>query len=183
MRKLKTTLLQIGDLLLTAGPVLLLAIGLMVVAYRVLSPTPPKRMVLATGPAQGAYAEFGPRYATALKKHGIEVELRTTRGSQENLALLQSGEVDVLSRQTTWTLTRDTANGLNFTGINYFDGQGFMVAKKLGVSSAKELSGATVCVQTGTTTELNARAVAGARAGAPGLPQAHRGLGHRPHRA
>ncbi|MDP4300052.1 TAXI family TRAP transporter solute-binding subunit [Leptothrix discophora] len=94
MRKLKTTLLQIGDLLLTAGPVLLLAIGLMVLAYRVLSPTPPQRMVLATGPAQGAYAEFGPRYASALKKHGIEVELRTTKGSQENLALLQSGEVE-----------------------------------------------------------------------------------------
>lgn len=75
--------------------------------------------------------------------------------AQARLTALQSGEIDLLSRNTTWTLTRDTANGLNFTGINYFDGQGFMVAKKLGVSSAKELSGATVCVQTGTTTELN----------------------------
>ena len=75
--------------------------------------------------------------------------------AQARLTALQSGEIDLLSRNTTWTLTRDTANGLNFTGINYFDGQGFMVAKKLGVTSAKELSGATVCVQTGTTTELN----------------------------
>ena len=75
--------------------------------------------------------------------------------AQARLTALQSGEIDLLSRNTTWTLTRDTANGLNFTGVNYYDGQGFMVAKKLGVTSAKELSGATVCVQTGTTTELN----------------------------
>jgi general L-amino acid transport system substrate-binding protein len=75
--------------------------------------------------------------------------------AQARLTAVQSGEVDLLSRNTTWTLTRDTANGLNFTGVNYYDGQGFMVGKKLGVSSAKELSGATVCVQTGTTTELN----------------------------
>jgi general L-amino acid transport system substrate-binding protein len=75
--------------------------------------------------------------------------------AQARLTALQSGEIDLLSRNTTWTLTRDTANGLNFTGINFYDGQGFMVLKKLGVKSAKELSGATVCVQTGTTTELN----------------------------
>jgi general L-amino acid transport system substrate-binding protein len=75
--------------------------------------------------------------------------------AQARLTAVQSGEVDLLSRNTTWTLTRDTANGLNFTGVNYYDGQGFMVPKKLGVSGAKELSGATVCVQTGTTTELN----------------------------
>ena len=75
--------------------------------------------------------------------------------AQARLTAVQSGEVDLLSRNTTWTLTRDTANGLNFTGVNYYDGQGFMVAKKLGVSSARDLSGATVCVQTGTTTELN----------------------------
>jgi general L-amino acid transport system substrate-binding protein len=75
--------------------------------------------------------------------------------AQARLTALQSGEIDLLSRNTTWTLTRDTANGLNFTGVNYYDGQGFMVPKKLAVSSAKQLSGATVCVQTGTTTELN----------------------------
>ena len=75
--------------------------------------------------------------------------------TQARLTALQSGEIDLLSRNTTWTLTRDTANGLNFAGVNYYDGQGFMVPKKAGVTSAKQLSGATVCVQTGTTTELN----------------------------
>jgi general L-amino acid transport system substrate-binding protein len=75
--------------------------------------------------------------------------------TQARLTALQSGEIDLLSRNTTWTLTRDTANGLNFTGVTYYDGQGFMVPKKAGVTSAKQLSGATVCVQTGTTSELN----------------------------
>ena len=75
--------------------------------------------------------------------------------AQQRFTALQSGEVDLLVRTTTWTLTRDTALGFDFTGINYYDGQGFMVNKKLGVKSAKELNGATVCVQPGTTTELN----------------------------
>ena len=75
--------------------------------------------------------------------------------AQARLTALQSGEIDMLARNTTWTLTRDTANGLNFTNVNYYDGQGFMVGKAAGIKSAKELSGATVCVQTGTTTELN----------------------------
>jgi general L-amino acid transport system substrate-binding protein len=75
--------------------------------------------------------------------------------AQQRFTALQSGEVDILSRTTTITLTRDTALGFDFTGINYYDGQGFMVSKKLGVKSAKELNGATVCVQPGTTTELN----------------------------
>ena len=68
---------------------------------------------------------------------------------------LQSGEVDVLSRNTTWTFTRDAGLGLNFVGVLYYDGQGFMVKKKLGVTTAKKLSGAAVCTNTGTTTELN----------------------------
>ncbi|HEV2100455.1 MAG TPA: amino acid ABC transporter substrate-binding protein [Stellaceae bacterium] len=75
--------------------------------------------------------------------------------AQQRFTALQSGEVDVLSRNTTWTLQRDTDLGLNFTAVVYYDGQGFMVAKKLGVKSAKELNGATICVQPGTTTELN----------------------------
>jgi general L-amino acid transport system substrate-binding protein len=75
--------------------------------------------------------------------------------AQQRFTALQSGEVDLLSRNTTWTLTRDTSLGLNFAGVTYYDGQGFMVPKKLGVTSAKELDGATVCVQPGTTTELN----------------------------
>ncbi|GGX41236.1 amino acid ABC transporter substrate-binding protein [Saccharospirillum salsuginis] len=73
----------------------------------------------------------------------------------QRFTALQSGEVDVLSRNTTWTTTRDTSLGLNFAGINYYDGQGFMVRKDLGVTSAKQLSGAAICVEPGTTTELN----------------------------
>jgi len=68
---------------------------------------------------------------------------------------LQNSEVDVLARNTTWTMSRDTALGLAFVGVNFYDGQGFMVKKALGVNSALQLSGATVCVQSGTTTELN----------------------------
>ena len=68
---------------------------------------------------------------------------------------LQAGEIDVLSRNTTWTLSRDVDLGLTFVGVNYYDGQGFIGRKALGVMSAKELDGASVCIQTGTTTELN----------------------------
>ena len=75
--------------------------------------------------------------------------------AKERFTALQSGEVDVLSRTTTWTMSRDSAMGLSFVGIMYVDGQGLMVPKKLGVKSAKELNGASVCVATGTTTELN----------------------------
>ncbi|MDS4069132.1 MAG: amino acid ABC transporter substrate-binding protein [Candidatus Competibacter sp.] len=75
--------------------------------------------------------------------------------AKERFTALQSGEVDVLSRNTTWTSSRDSAQGMNFTGVTYYDGQGFLVNKKLGVKSAKQLDGATVCVQAGTTTELN----------------------------
>ena len=75
--------------------------------------------------------------------------------AKERLAALQSGEIDVLVRNTTWTQTRDTSLGLNFAGVNYYDGQGFMIRKSLGVKSALELDGASVCIQTGTTTEMN----------------------------
>jgi general L-amino acid transport system substrate-binding protein len=73
----------------------------------------------------------------------------------ERFTALQSGEVDLLSRNTTWTLTRDTSLGLDFVGVTYYDGQGFMAPEALGVRSALELDGASVCVQPGTTTELN----------------------------
>ena len=79
----------------------------------------------------------------------------TPLSAKERFTALQSGEVDMLSRNTTWTATRDTALGLNFAGVNYYDGQGFMVRKSLGVTSAKQLGGAAVCTNTGTTTELN----------------------------
>jgi general L-amino acid transport system substrate-binding protein len=75
--------------------------------------------------------------------------------AKERFTALQSGEIDMLSRSTTWTLTRDASLGLNFAGVNYYDGQGFLVNKNIGVNSAKELDGATVCIQAGTTTELN----------------------------
>jgi general L-amino acid transport system substrate-binding protein len=75
--------------------------------------------------------------------------------AQQRFTALQSGEVDVLSRNTTWTLSRDTSLGLDFVAVSFYDGQGFMVPRKLNVKSAKELNGATVCVQPGTTTELN----------------------------
>ena len=74
---------------------------------------------------------------------------------QQRFTALQSGEVDLLSNNSTWTLTRDTALGLDFVGITYYDGQGFMVNKKLGVKSAKELNGASICVLSGSTSELN----------------------------
>jgi general L-amino acid transport system substrate-binding protein len=75
--------------------------------------------------------------------------------AKDRFTALQSGEVDVLARNSTYTMSRDTQLGLEFPAINYYDGQGFMVRKKLGVSSAKELNGASVCTQQGTTTELN----------------------------
>jgi general L-amino acid transport system substrate-binding protein len=75
--------------------------------------------------------------------------------TQQRFTVLQSGEADILTRNTTWTALRDTEQGLNFAPVTYYDGQGFMVAKKTGIKSAKELDGATICVQPGTTTELN----------------------------
>jgi general L-amino acid transport system substrate-binding protein len=75
--------------------------------------------------------------------------------AKDRFTALQSGEIDVLSRNTTWTLSRDTSLGANFTGVIYYDGQGFLVKKALKVNSALELNSASVCVQTGTTTEQN----------------------------
>jgi general L-amino acid transport system substrate-binding protein len=79
----------------------------------------------------------------------------TPATTQQRFTSLQSGEVDLLSRNTTWTLSRDASLGFNFVGVNFYDGQGFMVPKKLNVKSAKQLNGATICVLPGTTTELN----------------------------
>jgi len=83
-----------------------------------------------------------------------KIKYVTTTGKTRFTAL-SSGEVDMLARNTTWTFSRDTDLKLDFVGVNYYDGQGFMVPTELGVSSAKELDGASVCIQTGTTTELN----------------------------
>jgi len=94
---LRQTLLSIRDLLATVGPFVLLALALLVPAYYVLDPTPPKKVVLATGAEQGAYHAFGKRYQAILKPYGIQVELRNTHGAAENLALLRdpSSEVQI----------------------------------------------------------------------------------------
>jgi general L-amino acid transport system substrate-binding protein len=94
--------------------------------------------------------------AVAAAVFGDATKVRfTPLTAQQRFTALQSGEIDVLSRNTTWTLSRDTSLGFNFTGATYYDGQGFMVPRKLNIKSAKQLNGATVCVQPGTTTELN----------------------------
>jgi general L-amino acid transport system substrate-binding protein len=93
--------------------------------------------------------------ATAIFGDASKVKF-TPLTAQQRFTALQSGEIDVLTRNATRTLSRETQLGLNFVTVNYYDGQGFMVPKKLGVKSAKELSGATVCVLPGTTTEQNA---------------------------
>jgi general L-amino acid transport system substrate-binding protein len=92
--------------------------------------------------------------AAAVLGDGNAVEFVPTTGKTRFTALA-SGEIDMLARNTTWTFSRDVDLKFTFVGVNYYDGQGFMVPKELGVSSAKDLDGATVCIQTGTTTELN----------------------------
>ncbi len=82
------------------------------------------------------------------------VEFVPTTG-ETRFTALSSGEIDLLARNTTWTMSRDTDLNFDFIGVNYYDGQGFLIPKSLGVTSAKDLDGATVCIQTGTTTELN----------------------------
>ena len=95
-------------------------------------------------------------YAVAAAIFGDKSKVTFTNlTAKERFTALSSGEIDMLSRNTTHTLTRDATLGINFTYYNYIDGQGFLIKKALGVKSAKELSGATVCVQAGTTTELN----------------------------
>jgi general L-amino acid transport system substrate-binding protein len=92
--------------------------------------------------------------AAAVLGDGTKVKF-VPLNAQQRFTALQSGEIDVLSRNTTWTLTRDASLGLHFTGVTYYDGQGFMVPVKSKIKSAKQLKGATVCVQSGTTTEKN----------------------------
>ena len=92
--------------------------------------------------------------AAAVLGDGNAVKFVPTTGKTRFTALA-SGEIDMLARNTTWTFSRDVDLKFEFAGVNYYDGQGFMAPKALGISSAKELDGATVCIQTGTTTELN----------------------------
>jgi len=102
----------------------------------------------------GLDVDFCKAVAAAVLGDATAVEIIPTT-AKERFTVLQSGEADVLARNTTWTLSRDTQLGMNFAGINFYDGQGFMVPADLGIQSARELDGATICVQTGTTTELN----------------------------
>ena len=108
----------------------------------------------ATGQYMGFDADLCKAVAAAVLGDASKVKYVPTTG-ETRFTALASGEVDVLVRNSTWTFSRDNDLKLDFVAVNYYDGQGFMVRKDLGVSSAKELDGATICIQTGTTTELN----------------------------
>ena len=108
----------------------------------------------ANGNWSGFDVAFCKAVAAAVLGDATKVKYVPTTG-QTRFTALSSGEVDLLARNSTWTFQRDTDLKLDAVGVNYYDGQGFMVRKDLGVSSAKELNGATICIQTGTTTELN----------------------------
>lgn len=108
----------------------------------------------ANGAWKGFDVDFCRAVAAAVIGDPEKVQFTPTTGKTRFTALA-SGEVDVLARNTTWTFSRDVDLKFTFVGVNYYDGQGFLVPKELGVASAKDLDGATVCIQTGTTTELN----------------------------
>jgi general L-amino acid transport system substrate-binding protein len=108
----------------------------------------------AQGNWTGLDVDFCRAIAAAVLNDATKVKF-VPLSTKDRFTALQSGEVDVLARNTTWTSSRDTSLGLNFVGVNYYDGQGFIVRKTLKVNSALELNGAAVCVQQGTTTELN----------------------------
>ena len=106
------------------------------------------------GKWKGFDVDFGRAIAAAVLGDPNKVEFRSLKGA-DRFPALQTGEIDVLIRNTTWTLTRDTANGVDFAPPTFYDGQGFMLRKDLGVTSLKELDGATIGVTAGSTTELN----------------------------
>jgi general L-amino acid transport system substrate-binding protein len=108
----------------------------------------------ASGKILGIDADVCRAVAAAVFGDATKVKF-SQLNAKERFTALQSGEIDVLSRNTTWTSSRDAGMGLVFAGVTYYDGVGFLVNKKLGVKSAKELDGATICIQAGTTTELN----------------------------
>ena len=106
------------------------------------------------GEWQGLDVDFCRAVAAAIFKDPAKVKF-VPLSAKERFTALQSGEIDLLSRNTTWTMSRDTEQGLNFVGTIYYDGQGFLVRKALGIDSVADLAGASICVQTGTTNELN----------------------------
>jgi general L-amino acid transport system substrate-binding protein len=107
-----------------------------------------------TGKWNGLDVDFCRALAAVVLNDPLKVKF-VPLSAKDRFTALQSGEIDVLSRNTTWSLSRDTSLGLNFTAVMYYDGQGFLVRKSLKVNSALELNGASVCVQTGTTNEQN----------------------------
>ena len=107
-----------------------------------------------SGRWQGIDVEMCRGLAAAIFGDSNKVKF-TALTTKNRFTALQSGEIDVLSRSTTWTLSRDTDLGLDFAGVIWYDGQGFLVNKKIGITSATQLDGATICIQPGTTTELN----------------------------
>ena len=117
-------------------------------------PTPGFYALAEDGTWSGMDVDMCRAVAAAIFGDPSEVEFQSVT-SAVRFTSLSNGESDMLSRTTTWTAVRDTQLGLEFAGINFYDGQGFLVPKSLGVASAKDLDGATVCVLTGTTTELN----------------------------
>lgn len=106
------------------------------------------------GVMQGIDADFCRAVAAAVLGNASKVRFSKLT-AKERFTALASGEIDLLSRNTTWTMHRDTALGITFAGVSYYDGQGFLVKEELGISSAEDLDGASVCIQAGTTTELN----------------------------
>lgn len=106
------------------------------------------------GQWQGIDVDFCRAVATAIFSDKDKVKF-IPLSAKERFTALQSGEIDVLARNTTWTFVRDTTLGLDFIGTLYYDGQGFMIRKDLGITSVNQLNGATICTTTGTTTELN----------------------------
>lgn len=111
-------------------------------------------MVNARSEYSGLYVDFCRAVAAAVL--GDATKVRFVPSTYANrLTMLQSGEIDLLSSNTTWTLPREAALGLMFTGVMFYDGQGFLVSRRLGVTGARQLDGASVCVQPGTTTERN----------------------------
>lgn len=106
------------------------------------------------GEWSGIDVDFCKAVAAAIFGDPTKVKYRPL-SAKDRFTALQSGEIDLLSRNTTWTMSRDTSLGFDFAGIIYYDGQGFMVKKSSGITSATQLTGATICTQTGTTTELN----------------------------
>ena len=108
----------------------------------------------AQGNWTGFDTDFCRALAAAIFDDPKKIQL-ISLSSKDRLTALQSGEIDVLARTTTWTLSRDAGIGLNFTAVNYYDGQGFEVRRSANIKSVKDLDGASICVAQGTTNELN----------------------------